>query len=262
MEGVILAAGKGTRMRPYSNAVNKEMSLIGPYPVIEYCVRALASCGVKQAYVVLSEGKDQVFEYLRSGSDFGVDIAYLYQDMNKGKGTAKAVAAVEPWTRDSFMLVYGDSFFYPTNFISEIADYHIEQSADVTMGVYMMSEHKDYGIMSMQGYDIVDILEKASDAEASQLTTDGKYPINSGPIVFGRSIFEYIRRTEVSPLGEYWLTDSIRLMIKEKRKVIGFPIPNSVFWRDIGRMDHRIEAERYIQKILETNGSNNLKKQG
>ena len=47
MEGVILAAGKGTRMRPYSNAVKKEISLIGYRPVIEYCVKALDSCGVR-----------------------------------------------------------------------------------------------------------------------------------------------------------------------------------------------------------------------
>ena len=73
MEGVILAAGKGTRMRPYSNAVNKEMSLIGPCPVIEYCVKALAACGVKQIFVVLSEGKGQIteFRYPKKGAAWG-----------------------------------------------------------------------------------------------------------------------------------------------------------------------------------------------
>lgn len=124
------------------------------------------------------------------------------------------------------------------------------------MGVYMMKDHKDYGIMRLLGDEVVDILEKASDAEASQVTIEGKYPVNSGPIVLGRSIFDYVRRTEISPLGEYWLTDSIRLMIKEKKRVVGFPIPAGVFWRDIGRMDHRIEAERYIQKILEAEENN------
>jgi len=98
MEGVVLAAGKGTRMRPYSNAANKEMSLIGPSPVIEHCVRALSSYGVRKVYVVLSEGKSQIVEFLRNGSSFGVNVAYLHQDMDQGRGTAIPVqSSLRDW---------------------------------------------------------------------------------------------------------------------------------------------------------------------
>jgi len=250
MDGLILAAGKGTRMRPYSNAVNKEMSLIGPCPVIEYCVRALTCCDVRRIYVVLSEGKDQIFEFLRSGSDFGVNVAYIYQDMNLGKGTAKAVAVAEPWMNDSFMLVYGDSFFYPTDFFKDITESHHDARADVTIGVYTMEDHKGLGIVKCEEGKVLDILEKASDAEASQARVDGRYLVNSGPIIFERSIFEYIRKTDISPSGEYWLTDTIRMMIRDGKKVVAFPIPAKVFWRDIGRMEHRIEAERYFSSKM------------
>jgi len=247
MEGVVLAAGKGTRMRPYSNAVNKEMSLIGPCPVIEYCVRALASCGVRKVYVVLSEGKDRIVEFLRNGSNFGVNVAYLYQDMDQGKGTARAVAVAEPWVRDSFMLVYGDSFFHPTDFFSEMVKFHEDEGSDATMGVYLMGDHKDYGVDKLAGSTVVDIFEKASETDVAQVRVEGKYPVNSGPMLLNRTVFDFVRRTEVSPSGEHWLTDTIRLMVKEGRRVKAFPIPGDVFWRDIGRMEHRLEAERYVQ---------------
>jgi len=250
MDGVILAAGKGTRMRPYSNAVNKEMSLIGPCPVIEYCVRALASCGVRRVYVVLSEGKHQIVEFLRSGADLGVDVAYIYQDMEKGKGTAKALATAEPWVRGDFMLVYGDSFFHPTDFFSEMVRFHEEEGADVTMGVYMMGDHKDYGVVKLRGDEVVDVLEKASEADAAQARVEGNYPVNSGPMLLNREVFDFIGKTEISPSGEHWLTDTIRLMVRGGRRVKGFPIPSDVFWRDIGRMEHRMEAEQYFLRVI------------
>ncbi|MGB9760604.1 MAG: nucleotidyltransferase family protein [Thermoproteota archaeon] len=245
VEGVILAAGKGTRMRPYSNAVNKEMSLIGSSPVIEYNVRALASCGIKKVYVVLSDRKEQIMEFLRSGKDFGVNVAYLYQDMEKGKGTAKALEVAEPWVGSSFILVYGDSFFHPTNFFLDMIKFHQEESADVTMGIYLMSDYKDYGIVKLQNNKVEDILEKVSETKLQRVKVDGMYPVNSGPILFSKSVFNYIRKTQISPAGEYWLTDSIRLMIEDGKKVLGFIIPKDVFWRDIGRMEQRMEAEWY-----------------
>jgi len=250
VEGVILAAGKGTRMRPYSNAVNKEMSLIGSSPVIEYNVRALASCGVKKVYVVLSDRKEQIMEFLRNGEEFGVNVAYLYQDMEKGKGTAKAIEVAEPWISDNFMVIYGDSFFHPTHFFLDMIRFHKEEAAYVTMGIYLMSEHKDYGVVKLKNKKIEDILEKASEDRLKEVKVDGMYPVNSGPILFSKSAFDYIKKTKISPVGEYWLTDSIRLMVEDGKKVLGFIIPRDVFWRDIGRMEQRIEAEwYYLQHI-------------
>jgi bifunctional UDP-N-acetylglucosamine pyrophosphorylase/glucosamine-1-phosphate N-acetyltransferase len=218
--------------------------------VIEYCVKALAACGVKQIFVVLSEGKGQITEFLRAGSDFGVDVAYLYQEMDKGRGTAKALAVAGPWVKDTFMLIYGDSFFHPTHFFADMTRLHQEEQADVTMGVYLMPDHKDYGVVKLRDNKVEDILEKASETELHQAKVDGKYPVNSGPILFHTNVFDYIRKTEVSPAGEYWLTDSIRLMIEDGKKVLGFLIPKEVFWRDIGRMEHRMEAERYYSDSL------------
>lgn len=130
------------------------------------------------------------------------------------------------------MLVYGDSFFHPTDSLKGIVEFHNDSRADVTIGVYQMDDYKDYGIVRLRGQDVIDIMEKASEAEAYDTKINGKFQVNSGPIVFNRIVFDYIERTKVSPSGEHWITDAIKTMIQDGRKVVGFPITSEVFWRD------------------------------
>jgi len=253
MLGLILAAGKGTRMRPYSNAINKEMSLIGESPVIEYNVRALANAGIKKVFIVLGEGKWQVLEYLRDGSRFNISISYLYQDVGEkgeNKGTAKAIQTAENWIDDDFIVIYGDSFFYPYDFLKSEIELYYKEDADVTMGIYMMKDHEDYGVVKIKGNRVVDILEKATKEEVEKIKLDNMFAVNSGPLIFKREVFNYIKKTKPSPFGEYWITDTIRLMINDGKKVVAYKIPDEVFWRDIGRMKHRIEAEAYLLKKM------------
>ncbi len=250
MEAVILAAGKGTRMRPYSNAVNKEMCLIGYYPVIEYAVRGLASAGIRKIYVVLGERKSQIMEYLRDGGWLGVRIAYLYQDMSRGVGTAKAVEAAEDWVSEDFMVVYGDTFFHPTDFFKSMVEFHESLKAHATVGVYPMSSYKEYGLVKIDGNGkILNILEKPSEEEAREAKIGDTYLVNSGPLIFNPKVFEYLKKTPMSPAREYWITDTIKLMANSGLNVYAYKMPETVFWRDIGRPETRIEAEKYVQDI-------------
>lgn len=247
----MLAAGRGTRMRPYSNAVNKEMCLIGYHPVIEYSVRGLASAGVRKIHIVLGERKSQIMEYLRNGGWLGVKIAYLYQDMSRGEGTAKAVETAEGWVSGDFIMVYGDTFFHPTDFFKDMVKFHESRKPHATMGVYLMDRYREYGLVRIGENDrVVNILEKPTEEQAEISKVDGLYPVNSGPMIFNPKVFEYIKRTPVSPAGEYWITDTLRLMIKDGLEVLAYRIARNVFWRDIGRPQTRIEAERYVQERL------------
>lgn len=250
MEAVILAAGRGTRMKPYSNAVNKEMCLIGYYPVIEYAVKGLALAGIGKIYVVLGERKSQIMEYLRDGGWLGVKIAYLYQDMSRGAGTAKAVETAEDWVSEDFMVVYGDTFFHPMGFFKDMVEFHKSWEAHATVGVYPMSSYREYGIVKVDvNGRVLDILEKPSKEEAEKAKVDGIYLVNSGPLIFNPDVFKYLKRTSLSPAEEYWITDTVKLMANNGLNVLAYRIPGSVFWRDIGRPETRIEAEKYVQDI-------------
>lgn len=247
MEAVVLAAGRGVRLGRYTNAVNKEMILIGEYPVIEYIIRALVSAGVDKILIVLTKGKDQIMNYLKDGKDFGVSITYIYQDVDRGYGTAKAVEAAEPWIDENFILVNADTFFDPSGFFSEMVSFHRKMGNDVTIALYPMKTYKRFGVVRLDGErNVQDIIEKPSEEGMDELKVNDSFLVNTGLMVLSPSIFDCIKKTGQSRDGEYWITDSIRLMINGSEKVRGFIIPESVFWKDIGTQESRLEAEKYV----------------
>jgi dTDP-glucose pyrophosphorylase len=247
MKAVILAAGRGVRLGRYTNAVNKEMILIGEYPVIEYIIRTLATAGIDKILIILTKGKDQIMNYLKDGRDFGVSISYIYQDVDKGYGTAKAVEAVEPWMDESFILINADTFFDPPKFFSEMAAYHKGMTNDATMALYQTKTYKRLGVVKVDAQkNVKEIVEKPLEENVDDLKSDDFFLVNTGLMILSPSIFEYIKKTGQSRDGEYWITDSITLMINDGRKVKGFIIPENVFWKDIGTQETRLEAEKYV----------------
>ena len=244
---MILAAGRGVRLGRYTNAVNKEMILIGEYPVIEYIVRTLVGGGVDKILVVLTKGKDQIMNYLKDGKDFGVSISYIYQDIERGYGTAKGVEATEPWIDEHFVLINADTFFNPIEFLSEMIDYHKKMDNDVTMALYPTKNYKGFGVIRIdEQKNVQEILEKPLEENIDDLKVNGFFLINTGLMILSPKVFEYIKKTGQSREGEYWLTDSIRLMISDGKKVRVFVMPEHVFWKDIGTQEARLEAEKYV----------------
>jgi len=77
--------------------------------VIEYNLRYLEAAGVSRVFIVLSDGKEQILRYVKDGRRFGLDVAYVFQDMKRGAGTAKAIEAAKPWLSGEFIVVYGSS---------------------------------------------------------------------------------------------------------------------------------------------------------
>jgi len=247
MIGVILAAGRGARMAPYSNAVCKEMLPVGDAPIIEYTARYLAGAGVGRVYVVLRERKEEIIRYLRNGRRLGVDIAYVFQDDYSGVGTAKAVEAVEPWVGEDFIVCYGDTFFHPGVFMRDMIMYHRDKGSDVTIGLYPIEDPEGFGVVRLDGDGcFLELVEKPGREEAERLVSDGVCLVNSSPIIFTPQVFRYIGETKPSPSGEYYLTDTINMMKGDGRRVYGYHIPRGVFWRDIGTPRARLEAERHF----------------
>ncbi|MEM2925988.1 MAG: nucleotidyltransferase family protein [Candidatus Bathyarchaeia archaeon] len=249
--GLILAAGRGTRMAPYSDAVAKELLPIGERPVIEYSIRYMCEAGIKRVYVVLGEGKEQIVEYIKDGRRLGVHVAYLFQDLKAGMGTAKAVETAKPWIHESFVVFYGDTFFYPGDFLKEMLQFHEKLDSQATMGVYRVKIPIGFGIVRLGPRDeVMDVKEGPSLEAAESLRTDGEYLANSGPLIFTSKVFEYIEKTAPSPKGEYWITETIRLMVEDGLGVYGFKIPSKVFWRDVGTPRARLEAEEFALRTF------------
>jgi len=211
-QGLIPAAGGGTRLGPFTNAIPKELLPVGEKAVIEHVVEAMSQAGIEEIVVIVSPHKHGISDYLGSGRRFGVNISYAVQD--ERKGLADAVLSGEHLIDDSFAVVLGDNFFHPKSFLGDLIAYHVKEGADATLGVAYVEDVTRHGIIAPRGTAISDIVEKPSPSSApSNLGSIGMY-------IFEHRIFKAIRKTKPGLYGEFQLTDSIKLMIDCNKKVL------------------------------------------
>jgi glucose-1-phosphate thymidylyltransferase long form len=235
MQGLIPAAGSGTRLGPFTNAIPKELLPVGDKAVIEHVVEAMMLAGIEDIVIVVSPHKHGLSDYLGSGRRFGVKLTYVVQD--ERRGLADAVLAGEHVINGTFAVVLGDNFFYPKSFLKELIEYHISKGADATLGAGEVEDVTRHGIILPSGDKINDIVEKPSPENApSRLGSIGIY-------VFAPSIFDAIKRTEPGYKGEYQLTDSIRLMMSEGKKVLYRQIAGNHI--DVGTPKDLMKANEY-----------------
>jgi len=241
MKGLIPAAGMGERLKPITLAIPKELLMVGDKAVIEYVIEAMKNVGIKEITIVVGWRKNAILDYLGSGKRLGVNLSYVVQD--ERSGLAKAVDAGKHIVQgDSFMVVLGDDFFYPTTFLKEILEFHKKQDADATIGVAKVEDVTRHGIIKPGiNNEIVDIIEKPSKNDApSNLGCMGVY-------VFKPVIFEAIKNTKTGTKGEYQLTDSIKLLVEEGCKVLYKIIDGTHV--DVGTLDDLKKANDFVSNL-------------
>jgi len=214
MKGLIPAAGSGKRLQPITNAIPKELLVIGTKACIEHVVEAYIIAGITDISIIVGWKKHAILDYFGSGKRLNVDITYLVQD--DCEGLAKAVEVGEKTMGDeSFAVILGDNFFYPKTFLKEIIAFHTKNKSDCTVGVFEVDDVRPYGVIK-PGKDnrILDFIEKPNKEQApSNLASAGIY-------VFEPMIFDAISKTQPDTKGEYQLTDSIKVLVNQGAKVM------------------------------------------
>lgn len=240
-QGLIPAAGGGTRLGPFTNAIPKELLPVGEKAVIEHVVEAMKVAGIEEIAIVVSPHKHGISDYLGSGKRFGVKFTYVVQD--ERRGLADAVLAGEHVIDGRFAVVLGDNFFYPKSFLREIISYHVSENADATLGVAEVKDVTRHGIITPFGKQIIDIVEKPSPENAqSKLGAIGVY-------IFELEIFNAIKVTRPGYKEEYQLTDSVKGMIDAGRKVLHKTIEGIHI--DVGTPKDLMFANSWYYKNLE-----------
>jgi len=210
-QGLIPAAGSGTRLGPFTNAIPKELLPVGDKAVIEHVVEAMKMAGITDIVIVVSPHKHGISDYLGSGKKFGVNFTYVVQD--ERLGLANAVLAGEHVIDGSFAVVLGDNFISPKSFLEELISFHIKMGADATVGVGDVNDTTRHGIIRPDGDRIIDMVEKPLPDEApSMLGAVGIY-------AFEPSIFDFIKETAPGFKGEYQLTDSVKIAVNSGKRV-------------------------------------------
>jgi UDP-N-acetylglucosamine diphosphorylase/glucosamine-1-phosphate N-acetyltransferase len=230
MKCVILAAGEGKRMHPLTYTRPKVMLPIAGKPILEWNLQNARAAGLKDFVFIVSYKSEMVREYFGDGKQWNIKITYVNQ--GKAMGTAHAIGTAESFVDDCVVLC-GDTIF-GTNDIKQIA------KKGNKIGLIKVENAQEYGIVELKGKQVVKIYEKTD--------TPFTHTINAGIYHFNKQIFDYIRKTEKSPRGEYEITDSINMLVR-KEPMDGVFLKE---WRDVVYPWHLLDANEELLKKMKT----------
>jgi len=211
--GVILSAGKGSRIDPFNAHFPKPLLPIGNRPIMGHHLELFRSLGVERCCVVVGHLMDRIINHFGRGGDAGLDIQYVEQD--KILGIAHAVGRAEPHVDGPFILCLGDIFYLSSEMERMVARY---RRGDVA-AVLAVKEENDVAAVKRNF-----TVELDADGYVTRVVEKPREPANNlkgcGIYVFGPEIFDAIRRTPRTALrDEYEITNSIQILIDDGHKV-------------------------------------------
>ena len=175
-QAVILAAGEGQRLRPFTVTKPKVMLSIADKPILQYVIESLAQNGIRNIVLVVGYRKEQVFDYIGSGEQFGVDITYITEE--KQLGTAHALAQAKGVTEDEFLVLSGDNLIEP----STIAQF-VGLKPEAVL-VKRVDNPARYGVLTIEEGMVKNIAEKPEQPQSNI--------INTGIYAFTTKVFSFI----------------------------------------------------------------------
>ena len=221
-QAVILAAGRGTRMRELTAVVPKPMIVVRGKPVLQHIIEGLRDAGVRELLVIVGYHAETVRNFFGDGSRHDVSIQYATQTVQDGTGRVLDLA--RNFVGDSpFILSYGDILVDPANY-KRVIDLgkDVEGVVTVTRGEDVT---KGGAVFVNDQMELVDLREKSQPGEV-------KSPwYNAGLYAFRPSIFEFTVKLKPSPRGEYELTDAIRDLAQSRKKVKALELMGE--WADV-----------------------------
>jgi dTDP-glucose pyrophosphorylase len=221
-KAVLLAAGRGTRMRELTVDLPKPMIEVRGKPVLQHIVEGLRDAGIREFLIIVGYRADAVQNFFGDGSRYKIEMQYATQVVRDGTG--RVVDLARNFVENSpFILSYGDILVDPANYKRVVdlagdveAIITVKRGEDVTKGGAAFLNDQ---------MELVDLREKSKPDEP----TSPWY--NAGLYAFRPSIFEFTAKLKPSPRGEYELTDAIRDLAYSGKKVQALELTGE--WADV-----------------------------
>lgn len=211
MDGVVLAAGEGTRLRPFTAEQPKGLVEVDGRPILTHCFERLLAVGVERLVVVVGYRADQIRDHY--GEQFReTPLRYAHQSQRNGDASALLTAA-DHVDCDEFVVMHGDNVFETDQ--ARALDRHRATDADATLVVENVSreEATRLGVVELDDDDVVEGLVEKPDDPPSTVATTGFY-------VLPAAIFDACRQCEPSERGEYELSRAIDHLVSGDRTVV------------------------------------------
>jgi dTDP-glucose pyrophosphorylase len=209
---LIMAGGKGLRLRPLTNKIPKPLLLVNKKPIIEHIITIAKNQGIVDFYISINYLGHKIKKYLGNGSKLGVKITYLEE--KKPLGTAGSINLIKKFNRP--IIVTNSDIISKIDF-QEMINAHKKNKSHLTMVAKVFYEKDNYGRIVASGNIVKKVIEKL----------EQNILINAGIYLVDPKIKKIIKNFEYLDM-----TDLINLALKEKLKINVFPIHEK--WLDYG----------------------------
>lgn len=234
-KGIILVAGKGTRLAPLSFSASKPLLPVYNKPMIYYPLTTLMRAGIKDILIITNEEDNQKFKNLfGNGSSLGINIQYAIQYVQKGIADAFVIAK-DFIGKDSVCLILGDNIFNHEQGTQHSAQ--IAQGAEIYG--YHVKDPERFGVAVFDQNNNVTAIEEKPAQPKSDLAVVGLY-------FFDNSVVDIAQNIKPSARGELEITDVINEYIKRGECKLNIMDKNTI-WMDVGNFDTLLKASNYVQ---------------
>jgi NDP-mannose synthase len=230
LDAVILAGGKGTRLRPYTTTLPKPLMPVGERPILEIVIGQLRAAGIKKLTMAVNHMADLIMAFFGNGEKFGVEITYSIED--KPLGTVGPVKVIKDLP-ESFLVMNGDIL---TDIdYADLYRKHLSSGADLTIATYQRDNKIDFGVLEIDAGRLIGFREKPV----------YHFNVSMGIYVFNRALLD-----RVPPNQHFGIDNLVLGMLADKYPINTYPFCG--YWLDIGRPDDFDQANRDIAKVTGT----------
>ncbi|MDP9400375.1 MAG: glucose-1-phosphate thymidylyltransferase [Actinomycetota bacterium] len=239
MKGLILSGGKGTRLRPITHTSAKQLVPVANKPVLFYGIEAMAGAGIDEVGIIIApETGGEIRAAAGDGSQFGLRLTYIEQEAPLG--LAHAVLTAQPFLGDEpFVMYLGDNLLQGG--ITELVDEFRAKGPDALILLTPVPDPQNYGVAELDGDRVVRLVEKPREP-ATDLALVGVY-------MFTAAVHEAAHAITPSARGELEITDAIQHLVDGGRRVEPHVVRG--WWKDTGRLEDMLEANRLVLDRLE-----------
>ena len=253
MKALVLAGGRGTRLRPITHTRAKQLVPVANKPVLYYGLEAIAAAGIRDVGIIVSDPREllqpdhrtgelvttlvnsqaEIRAAVGDGAAFGLRVTYIEQEAPLG--LAHAVKISEGFMGgDSFVMYLGDNLI-KDGIVPFVREFEKEKP-EAQILLAKVARPWEFGVAELNGERVVRLEEKPKQPR-SDLALVGVY-------LFTKSIFDAVRAIQPSARGELEITDAIQHLITSGRNVRSHVIHG--WWKDTGRVEDLLEANRIV----------------
>jgi NDP-mannose synthase len=234
VEAVVLAGGKGTRLRPYTITIPKPLVPVGERPILELMIEGMRRSGVKRITMAVNHMSELVMAFFGDGSKFGIDIRYSIED--EPLGTVAPLKLIDDLP-EHFLVMNGDLL---TDIdYREVYESHLASGAGLTVTAFERENKIDFGVLDVDeaSHRLVGFREKPV----------YRFNVSMGVYVFSRSVLE-----RVPPGQRYGFDDLVLGLLEDGQPINVYTFRG--YWLDIGRPDDFEQANQDLPRLLESWG--------